>query len=144
LRDQAYLQWRYYDNPTVRATLLGAYRGGTLVGWVAYSLDEASIGYIVDAIVLRNEDAQQILHALMLQAILALRSAGAVAIRSWRLNAHPFDQLISTVARGLGFYLVRRGEPVVLYLAKDADVPPLLAVWDNWFVTRAYTQGEVG
>jgi hypothetical protein len=144
LRDQSYLNWRYYDNPAVRATLLGAYSGDTLVGWVAYSLDEASIGYIVDAIVLRNEDAQLVLHALMLQAVLTLRAAGAVAIRSWRLNAHPFDQLISKVARSLGFYLLQRGEPVVLYLAPEKDAVASLAVWDNWFVTRAYTQGEVG
>jgi hypothetical protein len=144
LRDQAYLTWRYYDNPAVRATLLGAYRGDTLVGWVAYSLDEASIGYIVDALVLRTEDAQQVLHALMLQAVLTLRAAGALAIRSWRLNAYPFDQLISKVALGLGFYPVRRGEPVVLYLAPEKDAAASLSTWDNWFVTRAYTQGEVG
>lgn len=144
LRDQAYLKWRYYDNPAVRATLLGAYRGDTLVGWVAYSLDEASIGYIVDALVLRTEDAQQVLHALMLQAVLTLRAAGALAIRGWRLNAHPFDQLISKVARSLGFYLLRRGEPVVLYLAQGKNSAASLAVWDDWFVTRAYTQGEVG
>lgn len=144
LRDQAYLKWRYYDNPTVRATLLGAYRGDTLLGWVAYSLDEASIGYFVDAIVLRTEDAQEVLHALMLQAVLTLRAAGALAIRSWRLNAHPFDQLISKVARSLGFYLLRRGEPVVLYLAQGKDAAASLTVWDDWFVTRAYTQGDVG
>jgi len=144
LRDSAYLKWRYYDNPAVRATLLGAYRGDTLVGWMAYSLDESSIGYIVDTIVLRTEHAPQILHALMLQAVLILRAAGAVAIRSWRLNAHPFDQLISKVARRLGFYLLRRGEPVVLYLAPDLDSSASLAVWNDWFVTRAYTQGVVG
>lgn len=144
LRDRAYLQWRYYDNPAVRATLLGAYRGETLVGWVAYALDEASIGYIVDAVVLREPDAPQILHALMLQAVLTLRAAGAVAIRSWRLNAHPFDQLITEVARALGFYLLRRGEPVVLYLAEGKDAAASLSVWDDWFVTRAYTQGDVG
>jgi hypothetical protein len=54
LRDSAYLQWRYYDNPVVPATLLGAYRGDKLVGWMAYSLDESSIGHIVDTIVLRS------------------------------------------------------------------------------------------
>lgn len=144
LRDPAYLKWRYYDNPAVRATLLGAYRGEALVGWIAFSLDEASIGYVVDAMVLRAEDAQQILHALMLHAVLTLRSAGAVAIRSWRLNAHPFDQLISKVARGLGFYLLRRGEPVVLYLADGQEAASSLSLWNDWFVTRAYTQGEVG
>lgn len=144
LRDQSYLQWRYYDNPVVRATLLGAYRGDTLIGWVAYSLDDASIGYIVDAIVLRVDDAQDVLHALMLQAVLALRSAGAVAVRAWRLNAHPFDQLISKVALSLGFYLLRRGEPVVLYLSQGKNAGESLEVWDDWFVTRAYTQGETG
>ncbi|PQA84825.1 hypothetical protein C5F52_02145 [Limnohabitans sp. TS-CS-82] len=144
LRDQAYLKWRYYDNPAVRATLLGAYRGDTLVGWVAYSLDEASIGYIVDVIVLRTDDAHHVLHDLMLQAVLNLRAAGAVAIRSWRLNAHPFDQMISKTAHSLGFYLIRRGEPVVLYLAPGKDAPASMDVWDDWFVTRAYTQGDVG
>jgi GNAT superfamily N-acetyltransferase len=144
LRDQAYLQWRYYDNPVVKATLLGAYRGNILVGWLAYSLDEASVGYIVDAIVVRNEDTEQILHALMLRAILALRSAGAVAIRSWHLNNHSFDRLIHKVARSLGFYFIKRGEPVVLYMAQDLNVNSSLKTWDDWFVTRAFTQGEVG
>jgi len=144
MRDQAYLKWRYYDNPVVRATLLGAYRGDTLLGWVAYSLDERSIGYIVDAIVLRNEDAPQVLQALILKAVLTLRACGALAIRGWRLNAHPFDQLISKVSRSLGFYLLERGEPVVLYLMQGKNSATSLAVWDDWFVTRAYTQGEVG
>lgn len=144
MRDETYLKWRYYDNPAVRATLLGAYRGDILVGWLAYSMDDSSIGYIVDAIVLPTEDAPSILHDLMLKAVLTLRSAGAVAIRSWRLNAHPFDQLLSRVARSLGFYLLRRGEPVVLYLMPGQDATASLAVWDEWFVTRAYTQGEVG
>lgn len=144
LRNKAYLQWRYFDNPVVRATLLGAYRRDTLVGWVAYSLDENSMGYIVDAIVVRSNDVKHILHALILEAVLALRAAGAVAIRSWHLNKHPFDQLISEVARSLGFYLVRRGEPVVLYLAPNQAGSSSLDVWDDWFVTRAYTQGEAG
>lgn len=144
LRDQAYLTWRYFDNPAVRATLLGAYRGDKLVGWVAYSLDQASIGYIVDAMVIRSDESEQVLHALMLRAVLVLRAAGAVAIRSWRINEHPFDQLISKVARRIGFYRLQRGEPVVLYLAEGRDASTSQAVWDEWFVTRAFTQGEVG
>lgn len=144
LRDQAYLQWRYYDNPVVRATLLGAYRGNTLVGWLAYSIDDSSIGYIVDSMVVRCDDAQQILHAMMLRAVLSLRSTGAVAVRTWHLNNHSFDRLILNVVRSLGFYFVKRGEPVVLYLAQDLNVNLSLRAWDDWFVTRAYTQGEVG
>jgi N-acetylglutamate synthase-like GNAT family acetyltransferase len=144
LRDQAYLKWRYYDNPVNRATLVGAYRGDTLVGWLAYSLDDSSVGYVVDTLVLRSPDAEHILHALMLHATLALRSAGAVAIRSWHLNNHAFDLLILKVACRLGFYFVKRGEPVVLYLPQDLDGNSQLRSWHNWFITRAYTQGEVG
>lgn len=144
LRDQGYLNWRYYENPVVRATLLGAYRDNSLVGWVAFSLDESSVGYIVDAIVPPADDAQQVLHALILQSILTLRSAGAVAVRSWNLNSHPFDRLISKVARRLGFYLIRRGEPVVLYLANGKAAAQSLSNWDDWYVTRAYTQGDAG
>jgi hypothetical protein len=144
MRDHAFLKWRYYDNPSVRATLLGAFRRDKLVGWVAYSMDDSSIGYVVDAVVLPTEDAPRILHVLLLKSVLVLRAAGAVAIRSWRLNDHPFDQLISRVAVRLGFYLLRRGEPVVLYLLPGHEAFASLAVWDEWFVTRAYTQGEVG
>jgi GNAT superfamily N-acetyltransferase len=144
LRDKAYLQWRYYENPVVRATLLGAYRGDALVGWVAYSLDEQSLGYIVDAMVLRTHDVRQILRLLILQVVMKLRAGGAVAIRGWHLNNHPFDQLITEVARDLGFYLVRFGEPVVLYLSPNQDPQGTLSVWDDWYVSRAYTQGEAG
>ena len=144
LRDQSYLKWRYFDNPVVRATLLAAYRGNSLVGWLAYALDKNSMGYIVDAIVPRYKDSFAILHSLMLKAVLALRSSGAVAIRNWHLNRHPFDRLNLEVSRSLGFYLVRRGEPVVLYLPRDLAPHDSLADWNGWFVTRAYTQGEAG
>lgn len=144
LRDQSYLQWRYFDNPVIRATLLGAYQGDILVGWLAYSIDESSVGYIVDTMVVRCEDAEEILNAMMLRAVLALRSAGAVAVRTWSLNNHKFDRIIFNVARNLGFYSVKRGEPVVLYLAQDLDIHSTIRDWDDWFVTRAYTQGEVG
>jgi GNAT superfamily N-acetyltransferase len=143
-RDTAYLRWRFYENPSVRATLLGAYRGDVLIGWIAYSLDRHSVGYIVDALIPRRDDSRAILQLLCRSALRTLRASGAVAVRGWHLNGHSFDQLLLSVARSLGFYLVRRGEPVVLRIEEHVPVATALRTWDQWFVTRAYTQGDTG
>lgn len=143
-RDAAYLRWRYYENPSVRATLLGAFDGERLVGWIAYSLDRHSMGYLVDALIPQRDDTRAVLRVLLAQALYTLRAAGAVGVRGWHLNAHPFDRLLLDVARGLGFYRVRRGEPVVLRFEESLPVAAGLRDWDGWFVTRAFTQGDTG
>lgn len=137
LRTADFIAWRYYENPVVRATLLGAYRDNSLVGWLAYTLDDNSMGYIVDAIVLRSDDSEEIVHLLALQAVLALRSAGAVAIQSWLLGNHPFDKLVSKVLRGLGFYGVCRGTRKVDCLSADQVTTISLPIWDDWFAAKA-------
>jgi hypothetical protein len=143
-RDQRYLQWRYFDNPKVKATLIGAYKNNQLMGWLAFSLDESSVGYIVDALVLKGTDSKKILKKLLLEATLSLRDAGAIAIRGWHINKHPFDQYFLKVACELGFYFVKKGEPVVLLLTAQGKETSSLSNWDEWYVTRAYTQGESG
>lgn len=143
-RDASYLRWRFYQNPNVRATMLGAFRGDALVGWIAYSLDHQSMGYLVDALIPRSDETRLVLQVLIAQALRTLRAAGAVGIRAWHLNAHPFDKLLLEVAQGIGFYRIRRGEPVVLRLEESLPIAPSLRQWDQWFVTRAFTQGDTG
>ncbi len=144
LRDAKYLEWRYFRNPFVRATLIGAYRENQLLGWMAYAMDENSVGYIVDAIVPKHEYALDALTALMAGSARALRAAGAVAVRSWSVNAHPFDLLFAATAKKLGFISVKRGEPIVLLFDADLDASQPLCDWSAWYVTRAYTQGTSG
>lgn len=143
-RDHSYLRWRYFENPAIRATVLGAYRGQKLVGLMAFSLDSSAVGYIVDALVPRSPDARAILSLLLTNSVRMLRAAGAVAVRSWQVNGHPCDTLLRDVACSLGFFHVRRGEPVVIRVEPDASADPALLEWDGWFVTRAFTQGENG
>lgn len=144
LRDEAYLRWRFYDNPFTKATLVGAFRNGKLLGWLAYSLDASSIGYLVDAIVPREPSASGVLGALVSHCLGILKAAGAVAVRSWHVNQHPFDLELLRVAKSLGFYHVRRGEPVVLRLEEGLELFDELRSWNSWFVSRAFTQGESG
>lgn len=144
LRDAKYLEWRYFRNPFVRATLVGAYRGNQLVGWMAYAMDENSVGYIVDAIVPKNEYTFDVLTGLMTDSVRALRAAGAVAVRSWSVNVHPFDLLFATTARKIGFVKIKRGEPIVLRCDTSLDTSRPLRDWNSWYVTRAYTQGTSG
>jgi GNAT superfamily N-acetyltransferase len=143
-RDQAYLRWRYFENPALRSTVLGAYEDGNLVGLMVYSLDVTGVGYIVDSVVPRRPDARDIVVALFVHCVRTLRAAGAVAVRSWHVNAHPCDRLLREAARALGFFHVRRGEPVVIRIEEGTSPEPVLRDWNSWFVTRAFTQGESG
>lgn len=146
LRDAGYLQWRFFDNPHVAATVVGAYEGDRLVGWVAYALDDDSMGYVVDLMVAPPEPdrarMERITAALLQSAVSALRKTGALGIRAWRLNDHPFDALLTRVAQRLGFYRIRRGEPVVLYFVGERRAS--MRSFDGWFITRAFTEGVSG
>ncbi len=144
LRDEDYLNWRYFRNPFLRATLIGIYRENRLLGWLAYAIDESSVGYIIDAIVPKHECSVDVLATLMARAVRALRAAGAIAVRSWSVNAHPFDLLFTATARKLGFVKISRGESVVLRLSKDSELAGSISEWGAWHVTRAYTQGTSG
>jgi GNAT superfamily N-acetyltransferase len=147
LRDAAYLQWRFYDNPFVRSLLVGAYRGDTLVGWLAYALDDQGMGVIVDCLVVSGGDralATEVLTALVRHAVVELRAAGALAVRTWRVNDHPFDALLTAVAKRLGFFHVNRGESVIIHPTGGDARPASLKRFDNWYITRAYTQGIIG
>jgi hypothetical protein len=147
LRDAEYLQWRYYDNPYVKSTLVGAYQNDRLQGWLAFALDSSGMGYIVDTIVVSGGDkklASQVLTSLIRYAIRELRAAGATAVRSWRVNDHPFDIFLTEVSRGVGFYHISRGEPAVVHPTGRSLAPSSLSSWDNWYVSRAFTQGNSG
>jgi len=147
-RDANYLRWRFFENAFVRATLRAAYFGDQLVGWIAYALDEDSIGYIVDAIVATGDSdrrvAQAVARALVRDAVRRLQKAGALGIRAWHVNDHPFDKMLLHVLNRVGFYLISRGESMVVYPRLGKTVQPSLRRFDNWFVSRAYTQGPLG
>jgi hypothetical protein len=147
MRDAQFLKWRFFDNPYLKVMVVGAYQQEKLVGWIAYSLDHQSIGYIVDTMVAAEAgraESEKILAALLKRATLDLKRKGALGIRGWHVNNHPFDLAIKKIARRMGYFHVKQGEPMVLRILPAGLQRPVLSNFDDWYISRAFTEGLLG
>jgi len=145
-RDSRYLQWRLFENPYVRSVVKGIYEEDKLLGWVAFTIGDDGIGYLVDLLVACDTSrytAGKLVGRLLLEAVLGARNMGATGIRSWRVNQHPFERLVASEAKKIGFYHVKRGYPVVLHNCPAGEKRPSTVSFDNWYVTRIYTEGAL-
>lgn len=148
-RDSQYLDWRLFKNPHIKSIFKGVYLDRVLVGWGAYAMDDSGMGYFVDLfLAIENDDDNMILEQAVLfllkDGISNLRKMGAVGIRGWRVNNHPFDILITKIARRVGFYYIKRGHEVVCYIDPNSSHMESFSSFDNWFISRIYTEGISG
>ena len=148
-RDQPYLRWRLFENPYVRSTVRAASLDGQLVGWVAYALDDSSMGYLVDLFVATEEAdprlAEKVTRVLLFDAVDRLRKAGTAGIRSWHLNDHPYEKALLRATSAAGFFRINRGSGgMVVCPHLDVVGRPSLRSFDNWFVSRLYSEGLLG
>ncbi len=147
-RDTAYLQWRLFDNPHVKALFRGAYVGDQLCGWVAYALGDDGMGYLVDVIAIDAKGnkltARTIARALLRTAVTDLRQMGAMGVRGWHVNDHPFDTLLLREAKTIGFWHLKWGHDVVVLPVPEHEAKPRAVDFRSWYVTRIYTEGLLG
>lgn len=147
-RDAGYMDWRFIRNPHLRPILTGAFVGGRLAGWVAWSLDQRSMAYLVDLMAAPEaggrDAAARVTAALIDHATARMCRAGAIGVRAWSVNRHPFDLLTTRLLWRRGFLPVPRGGTVVLRSLPGSDVRPGLGDFSTWYVNRAYTEGILG
>ena len=146
-RDSKYIKWRLFDNPYVKSIVRGIYEGEKLLGWVAYTLGDDGLGYLVDMLISSDESrykSSTLARILLLEAIFGTRNMGATGIRGWRVNQHPFDRLICREARKLGFYHIKRGRSFVFYTSPTRQVRAGHDDFDSWYISRVYTEGVLG
>nr|MBN2276732.1 GNAT family N-acetyltransferase [candidate division Zixibacteria bacterium] len=146
-RDHDYLQWRLFDNPYVKGIVRAIYNEDELCGWVAFALGDDGLGYLVDVMAAGNygqHREEDIIGALLIEAVMGARNMGAVGIRGWHVNCHPFDRLILQVAKKTGFYHSKRGHSVVLYNCGAGEDRVSFKRFDDWYVSRIYTEGVLG
>ena len=147
-RDENYLNWRIFGNPYLKAIVRAAYLGDELVGWIAYSVGDDGMGYIIDLIVATPKSVdfgvETVARYLLRDAVVALRAAGAFGIRGWRVNNHPFDQLVFRAAKYLGFWYVKKGFDIVVRVDPVAETKARDNWFDDWYVSRIYTEGLAG
>ncbi|MFH1699117.1 MAG: GNAT family N-acetyltransferase [Candidatus Zixiibacteriota bacterium] len=146
-RDSKYLHWRLFDNPYVKSVVKAIYNKDKLLGWVAYTMADDGMGYLVDLMV-ADDDAEFSLidqiRALLLEAIIGTRNMGATGIRGWHVNNHPFDNLTCKIAKSVGFYHFKRGHAVVIYNCEAGKKRVSFDKFDDWFISRIYTEGVIG
>ncbi len=146
-RDSNYFKWRFFTNPYVRSNIVGIYLEKELLGWVAFSLGDDGMSYLIDLMV--NGDGKRIstellVRELLLEAVIRTRNMGAYGIRSWHVNEHPFDRLVTKAAKKVGFVHIKQGHAFVLY---DCDGGSSRSAADNfneWYITRVFTEGLHG
>ncbi|MDX9856231.1 MAG: GNAT family N-acetyltransferase [candidate division Zixibacteria bacterium] len=147
-RDEAYLEWRIFNNPYTKPIMRAAFERNTLVGWIIYSIGDENVGYIVDVMAATPDNAtlapRQIVKRLLVEALDDLRRTGIAAARGWCVTNHPFDKLVREVSRSLGFFHVRRGHAVVVLGSTPEFHDPLDDSFSDWYVTRIFTEGVAG
>lgn len=147
-RSMDYLNWRFYENPYVRAQLVGAWQGDQLVGYVAVALPNPRIAMIIDVVAasptMTDSMAADIVSVLLAAAERIARRGGASVIRSWAVTKHPFDLLVRRVARRRGWLFAAQGHDMVV----RADEPFTRQLGeldiDKWYVNRLFTEGTQG
>lgn len=143
-RDASYLEWRLFRNPFVRSVVKGIYEGETLLGWVAYTLGDDGMGYLVDLLVACDPARHQpskLVRLLLREAIIGTRSMGATGIRGWQVNQHPFDQLVLRESRKVGFYHVKRGHFAVIRSSSAGKGRTGNQNFNDWYISRIFTEG---
>jgi GNAT superfamily N-acetyltransferase len=145
-RDAQYLQWRLFDNPYIRSVVKGAYRDGKLLGWAAYTIADDGMGYLVDLMAVGDDglNTEDIVRALLIEAVIGCRNMGATGIRGWHVNDHPFDNLLGKVAKRIGFYHIKRGFSFVLYNCPESKNRPDHTDGKDWYISRIFTEGVFG
>lgn len=147
-RDSDYLRWRVFRNPYYKSVFRAAYDKDRLLGWVALSISDTGMSYLVDLMATGSQDkelkTEDVAHQLLLDAVLSARNMGASAIRGWHFNDHSFDQIILKVAKRIGFYHVHKGHAMVIYDMRSGRHGDGNQDFSDWFVNRVFTEGVLG
>jgi len=95
VRDKKYLNWRYFEKPNVKYTVLLAEKNEIILGYIVLrSRNEEKLksGYIVD--VLASSDKKVIIQALVLKAIKHFREQNVDKVVCMMLTNSPFYRIL--------------------------------------------------
>ena len=95
IRDKKYLNWRYFEKPDVKYTVLLAEKNEEILGYIVLrSRNEKKlrVGYIVD--VFASSDKKVIIHALVLKAIKHFKEQNVDIIICMMLKNNPFYKIL--------------------------------------------------
>lgn len=144
-RSEDYINWRIFTNPHIKANIIGYFKETKLSGYVAFAMNQNREGYIVDIITYDNSKPfkdHRIVKILLKEATNRLKRMGATHIRMWCFNSNKYDKLVKLQAQKLGYIFINKGSPVLFKQIHDDAYEG--RSFDDWYVTRIYTDGENG
>jgi len=129
VRDRAYLEWRYEENPTEYTILVARDASGRLQGFAVGLVVESEakkIGYLVDILTRRRDRATQV--ALVNGILRSCSDEGAQTVYTWIVNARASVQsTLRSTLRSLGFF--PRGGSGVLWRPHVDGLPADPRAW---------------
>jgi len=93
---------------------------------------------------LDQRNTETVVALLLSDAVKRMRKVGVLGIRAWSVNGHNFDSLVAKTARNMGFFLVPRGESMVIRYMTNSTARISLLDFNNWYVNRIFTEGVLG
>jgi GNAT superfamily N-acetyltransferase len=140
VRDGAYLNWRYAQNPLRDYLILIAERGEQLLGCAVLLIEpEQHVTYIVELLLAPQAEAAG--QALLAEAAARARQAGCAQVQCWMLRQ--YRAYVQVLERS-GFVYWPSGllpgwlgyaTPFIARVAPGADAGPEAATLDNWFLS---------
>ena len=149
-RTRKYCDWRFFRNPYTQCRFWAVHEENIPVGFAVTAM-HASVLYVVD-IVLTSKTANGAyqratphLVATVLQSLETIaKSSQASGIRAWHGSDHPFALIILKSAKRLGWFHYRKGNEIVLWRNKVLALNRLPADPNQYYITRAFTEGHMG
>jgi hypothetical protein len=140
VRDAAYLNWRYCQNPLRQYVILIVEHGEQLLGCaVLLHAAEPSVTYVIELLLADQGEAAG--QALLAEAAGRARQAGSALLQCWMLRHH---RVYVRALEGSGFVYWPSGAlpgwlgyatPFIVRMATGAGHAPEPAALDNWFLS---------
>lgn len=134
IRRKEYLNWRYFEKPDVKYTVLLAERDKKALGYVVLLIrDEKSlrVGYIVDIMAFSRDST--VFHSLILEAIEDFRKKNVDSIVCWMMN-NSIARIPYKILKNNGFITVS-SNPLIGRVNSSRVSKQCLGDYTKWYVT---------
>lgn len=149
-RSRQYCDWRFFRNPYAQCRFWAVHENDTPVGFVVTAM-HADVLYVVDILLTSKtssgvfEKATPSLITNVLKSLEKIaKNSHASGLRAWHGSNHPFALMILKSAKRLGWFHYRHGNEIVLWRNKGLSPNRLPEDPDQYYITRAFTEGHMG
>jgi hypothetical protein len=143
-RDQAYLNWRFVENPVIPHQVFACERGAEITSYVVTCItrERYAVGNIVDILCLEGHDDD--LAVLLDHVVSFLRNERVVCISAWFAKNKQSERYLR-ILKEKRFLVLRLGKVNLRLQVLNPDLDTQFAYDpDNWYITPVFREGIRG